>query len=114
MEDRDDFEAPKDGSFWPIRIQEGGNLYQFCPGKATWDISATLMFKALIVAVETGTLWQAGGIKDQPGWFMDLLGWFAPMYDNVKFSSRARQFLGGAKDGGPKATDQDIRRRGGR
>lgn len=71
--------------------------YPWCPGKATWDREAVSIFNILKVAAETGSLWQAGGIADQPHWFVDLLAWFLPSYNDLKFNSRARSILGDGK-----------------
>lgn len=51
----------------------------------------------LHIAYETGTLWEPGGLKEQPEWFIDLLSWFISIYDSNKFYSRARSILGDGK-----------------
>jgi len=92
-EDRWDF-TEDDASFFPIRIHEGGGFYGFCPGKATWDQEAVFLFKLLVVSFEQKALLVAGGIADQPAWFIEQLGWFVTAYDSNKFTSRARMILG--------------------
>jgi hypothetical protein len=88
-----DFTA-KDSNVFPVRISEGGGLYGFCPAKATWDQEATSFFELMVVAVEQKKLLVAGGIADQPGWFVSALSWFGPVYDTLKFMSRAKMILG--------------------
>jgi len=46
------------------------------------------------VACEQKVLLNSGGISDQPGWFIELLSWFAPNYDMQKFMQKARMVLG--------------------
>ena len=92
-EDRFDFDT-KDGSIWPMRLHEGGGMYGFCPAKARWDNEALSIYNLLIVCCETKQLLYAGGIAEQPGWFVDLLSWFVTRYDENKFYSRARSILG--------------------
>lgn len=95
-----------DASFWPMRVSKGGELYGFCPAKATWDQRVIDYYQALVVASECGSQWCAGGLKDQPSWWLELLSSFAPSYNELRFTSRARAILGdgssttkGAKDG---------------
>lgn len=76
-------------------VSKGGQTFGFCPGKATWDHEAMLTFKMLIVAAETGCHYNAGGLEDQPQWWIDLLSWFIPRYDDLKFYSRVRNVVGG-------------------
>ena len=92
-EDRFDFDHT-DGAIWPMRIQEGGSLYGFCPAKATWDQEIVSLYNLLVVSYETKQLLYTGGIADQPGWFVDLLSWFVSRYDENKFYSRAQSILG--------------------
>ena len=91
--DFDDHDAP----FWPIRIQQGGGLYSFCPGKATWDQETKAIYSAIVVCAETHTQWQNGGIADQPSWWIDLVSSFVPMYNEMKFYARAKAILGDSK-----------------
>jgi hypothetical protein len=93
MEDRWDFNS-KDGSIWPMYVHKGGELFGFCPAKATWDPGTQELYKMLLVAAETGALYYDGGIADQPYWFIDLLAWFLPRYDSIKFEGKARSVLG--------------------
>jgi len=92
-EDRWDFTA-EDANIFPIKIHEGGGLYGFCPGKATWDHEATFLFEVMTVACEQKALLNSGGIADQPTWFIQQLSWFGPDYDRQKFISKARMVLG--------------------
>jgi hypothetical protein len=39
---------------------------------------------------------KAGGLEDQPMWFIELLGWFIPRMDSLKFASKANMILGGS------------------
>ena len=55
------------------------------------------MFSILLVAAETGQLWEQGGIADQPEWFIELLTWFLPRHDTMKFIAKADMILGGSK-----------------
>lgn len=96
-EDKWDF-GPQDADFWPMRVSKGGALYSFCPAKATWDSRCVAIYQALVIACECGTQWQEGAILDQPSWWIDLLSWFAPSYNEVRFYSRARSILGDGKE----------------
>jgi len=92
-EPRWDFTAEDDNIF-PIRIQEGGGLYGFCPAKVTWDREVGDLYETMLVCVEMQTLLISGGVADQPSWFIELLAWFAPEYNLQKFISRAKMVLG--------------------
>jgi len=37
---------------------------------------------------------KAGGLEDQPDWFVELLGWLIPRLDIGKFVSKAQMILG--------------------
>lgn len=78
-------------------VNQGGELYGFCPGKSTWDAEATNLLNILLISAETGALLYNGGIANQPDWFIELLAWFLPKYDQMKFSSKADMILGGDK-----------------
>ena len=95
-EDRMDF-TDSDGAIWPMRVMEGGGLYSFCPGRATWDAQAMAIFSALQVCHQTGAHWVEGGISDQPSWWVDLVSEFLPRMDDQRFYSRARAILGDGK-----------------
>lgn len=100
-EDRWDF-GEADGAFWPIQISKGGELYSFCPGKATRDFEAVSLYNAVVLTAETGALWEGGGISNQPAWYMELVTYYVPLYNELRFISRAKMVLGdgkGAKDG---------------
>lgn len=110
-EPRWDFEHTE-GNIWPMRVQEGGDLYGFCPGKAFRDAEAMLTFRLLVVSAETGAMYNEGGISNQPEWFIDLLSWFLPVYDTVKFYAKVKGVVG---DGGGKTASKNPsgRQRGG-
>ncbi len=104
QEDRIDF-TDADGAIWPMRVFEGGGLYSFCPGKASWDHTVIAVYQALVVCRETGAHWVSGGISEQPSWWIDLVTDFLPRMDDQRFYSRARAILGddnskGANNGG--------------
>lgn len=97
QEDREDF-TEKDGSLWPIQIENGGELFGFCPGKASWDNEIIARYKILTIAAESGSINLCrGGINDQPDWWIDALSWFLPRYSSNQFSSRAKMILGDGK-----------------
>lgn len=79
-------------------VEKGGNLYGFCPGKATWDPEASAIVQALVVTAETGIMLEDGPLSQQPEWWVDLLSWFLPYYSDQKFYSRARTILGNGKE----------------
>lgn len=79
-------------------VQQGGELYGFCPAKATWDPWTVNMYRALMVAVTTGSQWEDGGLGNQPEWWIDLLSWFATRYDITNFHRKAVMVLGDGKD----------------
>lgn len=82
-------------------VSKGGSGFGFCPGKATWSAVNVQMFQLLTVSAETGNMFNAGGLSDQPTWFIDSLAWFLARYNDLKFYSRARAILG---DGTTKGT----------
>lgn len=92
-EDRMDF-TEKDGSIWPMYVTKGSLLFSFCPGKATWDRELVSIYRSLKIAAESGTMWIAGGIGDQPEWWIELLSWFLPRYNDLRFSNRIKSIVG--------------------
>lgn len=92
-EDRFDF-TEEDGAAWPMYVERGGDLYGFCPAKATWDPQLTRTFQLLLIAAETGAMIEAGGLRDQPSWWIEQVAWFVSKYDSVKFASRMKSVLG--------------------
>ena len=96
QEDREDF-TEADGSLWPMYIEKGGDLFSFCPGKATWDHEAVGLFRLLVVSAETGKLYESGGLSDQPDWWIETLSWFIPRYKTHEFINRAKMILGDEK-----------------
>jgi len=97
-----------DGAIWPIQMSPGGALYSFCPGKATWDHMAREVYGILVMSMEMGCLYNAGGIINQPTWYLDLMSFFGPIYDKLKFTSKARMVLG---DGKSTKTPPSLNRR---
>lgn len=95
-EERENF-TEEDDPFWPMQIEKGGDLYGFCPAKATWNPANVELFRLLVITSETGVMISAGGLEDQPSWWIDLLGWFIPQYESQKFSSRVKSVLGDDK-----------------
>lgn len=77
-----------------MTVSKGGTQFGFCPGKATWDPEAINLFRVCVLSSEMKTLPFAGSLMEQPDWVIDLMSWFVPAYDNVKFASRARSVLG--------------------
>lgn len=104
----------KDGGLFPLYIEQGGNPYGFCPGKATWDRETTFLYQALVVSAETGIMIEQGSLLEQPEWWVDLLAWFLPAYSDQRFYSRARAILGDGKNGNdhrkPNRTNSNRRR----
>lgn len=92
-EDREDF-TEKDGAVFPMYVEKGGTNFGFCPGKATWDHEAVSLYRLLLVAAETGTMLDRGSLSEQADYWIELLAWFLPFYDNQKFVSRAKMILG--------------------
>jgi hypothetical protein len=90
----------EDDAFWPMQVVKGGQGYGFCPGKATRDVVAVGMYNALVVAAETGAMWESGGLSTQPAWWVELVAWFIPSYTELRFMSRARAILGDGKPRG--------------
>jgi hypothetical protein len=98
-EDREDF-TEADGSIWPMTIEPGGHQFGFCPAKAAWDAEAMGTFRLLGLAAETGTMYEAGGLSNQPDWFIDLASWFIPLYKQRKIIMFAKAVIGDGKSGG--------------
>ena len=84
----------EDGPIWPMQVDDGGFLYSFCPAKATWDPMAREAFGILCLSLEMGCLYKDGGLIDQPDWYMQLITFFAPIYDKLKFAAKAQMVLG--------------------
>lgn len=84
----------KDNAMWPMYVTKGSALFNFCPGKATWDKETVSIYKALKLSSESGSQWIDGGIADQPEWWVELLSWFLPRYNDLRFMGRVRSFLG--------------------
>lgn len=97
---REDFTSD-DSAVFPMYVEKGGTLYGFCPGKATWDSEAVGLYRLLIVAAETGTMLDNGSLSEQSDYWIELLAWFLPFYDNQKFVSRAKMILGDGSTNGP-------------
>ena len=58
--------------------------FGFCPAKATWDEKAMRVFEMMRTCLTTKTLWEEGGLGDQPSWFYDIYKDFAPTYQSFK------------------------------
>lgn len=104
-ESREDFtsEDNRNGQYvFPIRLHEGGEAYGFCPAKATWDPDVADILNILTICAEMGQMPYEGGVFEQPEWFVDMLGWFIPKNDLMKFSSKADMILGGEEKPNPK------------
>ena len=78
-------------------VHKGGELYGFCPAKATWDGQTMSLFRILHVASETGAMWDEGPLSEQHDWFVDVLSWFLTKHDFAKFQTKARMVLGDGK-----------------
>lgn len=78
-------------------INKNGEKYGFCPAKASWDHEVRALYEILLVSSETGQMLYDGGIANQPAWFIETLAWFAPVYDNLKFSTRFSGLFGSSK-----------------
>lgn len=96
---------------FPMQVSRAGNLYGFCPGKATWDIEVQAVFNILLITAETGAMYRSGGITDQPEWYLELLSFFIPIYDRLKFIAKANMIIGDSK---PKPSVAKHKSRGGR
>lgn len=79
-------------------IMKGGTQYGFCPAKATWDHRAIEFFKKLVLISEMKALPKTGGIDDQDSDIIEILAWFLPKYDLLKFLQKAEMILGGESD----------------
>lgn len=97
-EKRWDFDAT-DNAMWPMAVHKGGPMFGFCPGKATWDLQASSILRLLILAAETGVMYHDGGLSEQPQWWVELLSWFIPRYNDRKFIMRVESIVGdGSKE----------------
>lgn len=94
-EDRWDF-THKDDIIFPMPIQKGGARYGFCPGKVTQlgEMNAKRIFDMLILSSETNQLLYAGGIMDQPAWFVEQLSWFMPRHKQIKHFQEQKAMWG--------------------
>lgn len=97
-EDRFDLNE-EDAAIFPMSIDKGGTRYGFCPGKATWDAEAVALYRLLIVSAETGIMLDNGSLAEQSSYWIELISWFIPFYDNAKFIARARMILGDGSKG---------------
>jgi len=73
-------------------------LYNFCPGKATWDIGLANTFQQLLIISELKQFPNGKPLNDQDDWFADLVAWFLPAYDLMKFVKKADMILGSSKE----------------
>lgn len=108
-EEKEDY-TESDGNPWPIQISEGGELFGFCPAKATWDTEIVSRFNLLTIAAESGNISiYEGGMLDQPDWWIETLSWFLPRYSHNQFVSRAKMVLGDGKNA--KAPAKNVRKK---
>lgn len=91
-----DFTEADNPSVFPMQLYKGGQYYGFCPAKATWPgpDSVVLKFRTLLVAAMSKQMLYAGGIMNQPAWFIESLSWFLPMYDQILFMTKMQSVLG--------------------
>jgi hypothetical protein len=94
MDFKDEDNLPGMPMVWPLYIEKNGTLWGFCPAKATWDSNAMSAYQLLKIAAVTGALPHAGGLLDQDAWFIDMLGWFIPRYDEIRFNMKAERVMG--------------------
>lgn len=73
-----------------MSVTRGGLTFGFCPAKATWDTEAVSLFQLLVTCTETGAMLESGGLNEQPYWWIELVSWFAPMYNERRFANRVR------------------------
>jgi len=97
--DRWNFTAEDDPIF-PMYITKGGFQYGFCPAKARWDQRAMSLFAELSLCRDQKIMPVAGGLIDQPGWFVEMMSWFGPLYDRAKAAAFLQMVLGGKKSKG--------------
>lgn len=70
-------------------------MYGFCPSKVARDDYDTLsLYRTLTISCELKTLPYNDHLVNQPSDIIDLLSWFAPLYDEHKFSSRMSGLFG--------------------
>lgn len=94
MEDRWDFTDKDNEVVFPIKLQDSGGSYGFCPAKVLRDdIETTELFKTFVLSTETGQLPYGGSILKQPYWVVDILSWFIPIYNKLKWISNAKMIL---------------------
>lgn len=92
-----DFTDKDDPAVFPMYVSRGSTLFGFCPGKATWDKETLSLYRALKLSSESGNMWTSGGIADQPTWWVELLSWFLPKYNDLRFFGRVQSFIGDTK-----------------
>ncbi len=79
---------------WPMSINKGGPYFPFCPGKATWDPEASHIMKLIDLSYYTSSLAFPGAIYDQPNWYIELVGQYLPMYDQMREAQKAKMIWG--------------------
>ena len=84
-------------------VTKGGELYNFCPGKATWDYESVSTFQEYTIMAELKCLPKSGGINVQDPQVIENLAWFLPKYDMMKFMRKAEMILGTGDDNNSKA-----------
>lgn len=73
----------------------GSSGFGFCPSKvARDDIETLIQFKELIMISEFKVLPYSGGLYEQDSELIDLLTWFFPSYELMRFAQKAVMILG--------------------
>lgn len=86
-ESRWDFTG-NDSNIFPIIINDGGQHWGFCPGKANWYPHITYLFRTLVITCELNQLPYEGCLTEQPDYIVSLLSWFAPTYNGLATAQR--------------------------
>lgn len=60
----------------PVRIDDAGQGYLFCPGKATWFPEISRLAEDCHIALETGILPKEGSLQDQDYVFVEVFPTF--------------------------------------
>jgi hypothetical protein len=115
-EDRENF-TQKDGALWPMSVLKGGTTYGFCPAKSTWDHALVNWYNILVIVAETGQIPDGKPLVEQDAEFIEVLAWFLPRYQQLRFAQNAEIILGGSetskkvgKGGNPRSNNKNIRR----
>jgi hypothetical protein len=96
-DDRWDFTS-EDGNVFPIMIRKDGQRYGFCPAKVTWDDSVLWWYRMLTVCAETNQLPNGEPVVYQSVEWIELLSWFLPVYDQMKFKRNLEMIFGSGEN----------------